>query len=799
MPRVAEAVNTVGIASPGVSARVDAPNMGAGGEMIGRALQGLGNAGADFADTMMQIQSAQDNAAAKEATNSVNARVNDLLYTGEDPYFQKSGKGALEARPTTDKGITDAITEARKGLGSPHQQKLFDQALADQRRSWGAQIANHAFKEAFSYDDEQSAARADQAHENAVVNYLDPVESRAQLDTGIAEIHHRGDINHWSPEKTQIDALKFTNEAHKDVGEQLAYSGGQDGPKLAIAYADRHRGELTGDGYDSILTHARVQQNALEAEQRRQATEQRRIEREAKTDARDRAQSVYRNIQDHVVVDPKALAGAIGDAKTAGDDALAEGLRQGGLKNNLTQQYAGATPAELQQRVNELSADITKAGGKVDPDKMVERDTLSELLTKSRSELNRDALSWGAAHLGISVEKLNLNDPASIAARLDAVTKIASRTGTTAQPLMQDEVAASQQTLYHGSTQDKVGLAMRIARLGPLALPAAEQLSNNPGWQNLIGLATHANHGVAASRVNQVLTGQDVLKTKPKLIDQSAATRQFQQFVGGSLQFLPRVSAGVYANAQALLASQANEHGWNEWTDAQGGWQSSVNSALGAYTKNGKKYGGLATFNGGVTILPENMAQDEFEGRIAKSNGPEFRKAQNGIPVFGDGRTPTATDLKKMQWVPSGDGIYRLSDGNGFLKTKQGGFYEVDVARMHPQEGGAPRPFGMISPGNIDIHHRPVVHNRDGSISTVRSISVGTDDGEVLIPTIVRGKVVSNEAAIRHYKRTGEHLGIFRNAKAADAFAQTLHEQQAQEYGSSISPANLAHYGYTRH
>jgi hypothetical protein len=105
----------------------------------------------------------------------------------------------------------------------------------------------------------------------------------------------------------------------------------------------------------------------------------------------------------------------------------------------------------------------------------------------------------------------------------------------------------------------------------------------------------------------------------------------------------------------------------------------------------------------------------------------------------------------------------------------------------------------MIKPGNIDIHHRPVVHNADGSISTVRTISVGTDAGEVLIPTVVGNKVVSNDEALRHYQQTGEHLGIFKTPEAATRYAKTLHEEQAQEYGSKRFNQQLAAHGYTRH
>lgn len=82
-------------------------------------------------------------------------------------------------------------------------------------------------------------------------------------------------------------------------------------------------------------------------------------------------------------------------------------------------------------------------------------------------------------------------------------------------------------------------------------------------------------------------------------------------------------------------------------------------------------------------------------------------------------------------------------------------------------------------PGNIDLLHRPAVRNPDGTISSVRSISIGTDVGVVLIPTVVGNRVVSNAAAIAYYRKTGQHLGIFRSESAARKYAQLLHEQQA--------------------
>lgn len=96
-------------------------------------------------------------------------------------------------------------------------------------------------------------------------------------------------------------------------------------------------------------------------------------------------------------------------------------------------------------------------------------------------------------------------------------------------------------------------------------------------------------------------------------------------------------------------------------------------------------------------------------------------------------------------------------------------------------DGFEPDPVGLIAPGNVDLTNRPRVKNPDGSISTVRSMSINVDGKEVLIPTVVGNRVVSDDEAIANYRKTGQHLGMFDTPEHATAYAQQLHTDQARD------------------
>ncbi len=99
---------------------------------------------------------------------------------------------------------------------------------------------------------------------------------------------------------------------------------------------------------------------------------------------------------------------------------------------------------------------------------------------------------------------------------------------------------------------------------------------------------------------------------------------------------------------------------------------------------------------------------------------------------------------------------------------------------------GEKAPVRPLKAANVELWNRKVLHNPDGGYSTTSSISIGTDGGEVLIPTVIDGQRRSIKDAIKHYRDTGQNLGSFRNARDADVYAQWLHEKQAEfiEHGA---------------
>ena len=90
---------------------------------------------------------------------------------------------------------------------------------------------------------------------------------------------------------------------------------------------------------------------------------------------------------------------------------------------------------------------------------------------------------------------------------------------------------------------------------------------------------------------------------------------------------------------------------------------------------------------------------------------------------------------------------------------------------------GEPNIVRPLTEGNINLEDRPKVFNEKGQYETVKTITTEVDGKTVLLPTIIDGKEVKPKEAIEHFKKTGEHMGIFKTRAEADKYDKQLHER----------------------
>lgn len=177
----------------------------------------------------------------------------------------------------------------------------------------------------------------------------------------------------------------------------------------------------------------------------------------------------------------------------------------------------------------------------------------------------------------------------------------------------------------------------------------------------------------------------------------------------------------------------------------------------------------------GFQLKPE--FQDSFAARstLKALNESSFTKVMNKM-IMSDANIRGDGNYQKSYDETFGPAVFPAEQGDaggeqGDASTKK----EVKTSI-----GNFP---GEVEQGNIDLNARPVVTNEDGSVSTVRSMSFNEDGVEVLIPTVSPdGKVLSDEDAIKLYQDSGQFLGKFETPDAATNYAETLHQEQEQQY-----------------
>jgi hypothetical protein len=210
----------------------------------------------------------------------------------------------------------------------------------------------------------------------------------------------------------------------------------------------------------------------------------------------------------------------------------------------------------------------------------------------------------------------------------------------------------------------------------------------------------------------------------------------------------------------------------------------------------------------------ENLAK---KGKLEPGDLKEYQKIQDTYHPF----------VKQLLPQPEGDEINTHPDAPGLpsADTPGLGMMKPDpllggapIATEHPHKAAQQNPLsydvgplagtrisGLLERGNIDVNHRPLIHNADGTHSTIDSMTVpigkdgksrqwGSPDiaGYALVPSIADGRFLTpdgkipdaknkdaqqqlEDAATAYYNKTGQHLGIFKTDKDADKYANQTH------------------------
>lgn len=194
-----------------------------------------------------------------------------------------------------------------------------------------------------------------------------------------------------------------------------------------------------------------------------------------------------------------------------------------------------------------------------------------------------------------------------------------------------------------------------------------------------------------------------------------------------------------------------------------------------------------------------------FGGTIPGRSGNQ----NNGYP---DGYIPAPTQegvpalLHGGEYIINAKAVNRIGVGalnklnnNLIPRFLKGGQVPKKSGSIAPKKGdGALNgPYGTVVkpvvPGNINLRTLPAVKNNipgEGGVSTVRSLSVGIDRGVMLLPTVVNGKIISDQQAIKFAMNSGKNLGVYKDDATAEMAAQLIHLSEANRVGRT-NPSNI--------
>ena len=679
MPRIPVLENDQTVA-PAPAGGLKAPDFGPG---IGGNVVQLGQAGADFAQAATEQRAQIDDGATKQLFNGYVAHRDDVLHSGPDAYYDKSGAAVLDAKAGVVASLQTKANDLIASATSQRQRTMLTAMLTPQITEDVAGVGSYYDKNSKQYNYDQSESSVQFQKATAGNNYRNPDRVADAIATIDGEVDTMAGIKGWDPTTTKLTKFKAISDIHTDVGSRLA----RDDPSIGPRYVEVHGDQISNDGQEKILEAARVEQSRRDTELRRQQSEARQAQRESATQLGEDARDMIDLAGKGVTVDGQGAEKLATSLDGLGKGVLASNLRATVRTQTFTQQASQWKPEQLSSWI--ANAQQATAGGAT-PDQGLQLVAANKLLGEMRSGVSTDPLAW-ANKTGVgTIAPIDLQNPASVGARIKTAVSIADHYGQKPVFLTQDEAAGITSRLATMKADGKVQyvgtLANAFGRYTPYVLGSIA--SQDPVFAHAAGLASMGPAGQMTARA--IFAGQDAIR------DKAVSLPSDDDFMGsgdlnGAMRYTLKTRGAVYASAKAIYASHAAA--LNPKTVDEPTWRMALNEASGAtYRMDGTRVGGLDSYHGLTIALPSSAAPGELGTLIGRVTDSDLK---SNPPHYGNGKPATAADIHGGYLFDAGSGRYFVSldqTGTQFLKGASGKPYVLDVGSMLPTlRGRAPQ------------------------------------------------------------------------------------------------------------
>lgn len=219
---------------------------------------GIGKSITQAGDVIGKIQldalAEQNEARAKELDVEFSQSLRAMQFDPQQGYYNKRGKDAFDYQPLFTQATQELTTQFLEKADNDSQRMMLSKVM--QQRVTRAQdgVARHAFKEYNAWIDGASVARADDAMQEAIVNYSNPKYVKQLRQSGRSEIINVGQRQGKDQEAINNDLKEYDSNIHLGTIDTLI----QQDIKAARAYFDENKDEIDGRKLAGVMRKLKV-------------------------------------------------------------------------------------------------------------------------------------------------------------------------------------------------------------------------------------------------------------------------------------------------------------------------------------------------------------------------------------------------------------------------------------------------------------------------------------------------------------------------------------------------------------